>query len=119
MFGFENIYPKKIPLIIKAPVNDNSFSKKEEDLLSMNLEYIKENTWQWDPSYKGYQYVEKNKIIIQEKNVSLSQVARFKDVVNESSPLINLSLLSKDELVNYIGVDDLFKIKKNDDIILT
>ena len=73
-----------------------------------------------DPSYKGYQYVEKNTIIIQEKNVSLSQVARFKDVVNESSPLyIKLSLLSKNELVNYIGVDDLFKIKKNDDIIKT
>lgn len=56
MFGFENIYPKKIPLLIKAPANDNSFSKKEEDLLSMNLEYIKENTWQWDYSDKDYNF---------------------------------------------------------------
>ena len=68
-----------------------------------------------DPSYKGFHYVEKEKIKIQEPIIPLAQVARFKDVVIESSPLfIKLSLLTKNELRNYLGIESLYTVKEEE-----
>ena len=68
-----------------------------------------------DPSYKGFHYVEKEKIKIQEPIIPLAQVARFKDVVVDSSPLfIKLSLLTKNELRNYLGIESLYTVKEEE-----
>ena len=56
MFEFENVYPQKLPLDINLPENKGGLSKEEEDLLNMNLEYIKKNTWLWDIKDKNYTF---------------------------------------------------------------
>ena len=69
MFEFENVYPQKLPLDINLPENKGGLSKEEEDLLNMNLEYIKKNTWLWDIKDKNYTFnlpptIFQNKIVI-------------------------------------------------------
>ena len=76
MFEFENTYPQKIPLDIEIDKNWK-LNEEEEKIISLNLEYIKKNSWYWDIKDTNYSFNLPPTVFVQQFLISNDSLIKY------------------------------------------
>lgn len=78
MIEFENIYPKKISSNLKIK-KEWKLTKEEEKIISMNIEYIKKNSWYWDIKDTNYSFNLPPTVFVEHFEISDDTLINYED----------------------------------------